>query len=67
MSKEEAIKKYGQKAKDGVLIFEGKSTFVKEDVNTIKNQSEDGIYGRSVPTSHVLDKKESPNMCGGSC
>lgn len=31
LSKEEGIKKYGQKGKDGVLIFEGKSTFVTEE------------------------------------
>ncbi|WP_438966905.1 M56 family metallopeptidase [Flavobacterium sp.] len=30
LSKEEGIKKYGQKAKDGVLIFEGKSTIINK-------------------------------------
>ena len=35
LSKEESIKKYGQKAKDGVLIFDGKSTLKNEDKTTI--------------------------------
>lgn len=35
LSKEEGIKKYGQKAKDGVLIFNGKSFFVNEEENQI--------------------------------
>jgi hypothetical protein len=30
LTKEEGIKKYGQKGKDGLIIFEGKSTFVIE-------------------------------------
>jgi beta-lactamase regulating signal transducer with metallopeptidase domain len=36
LSSEEGIKKYGLKAKDGVLIFEGKSTFITEE-EQIKN------------------------------
>ena len=35
LSKEEGIKKYGQKAKDGVLIFNGKSFFVNEEENQV--------------------------------
>jgi hypothetical protein len=35
LGKEEGIKKYGQKAKDGVLVFEGKSTFKNEDKTII--------------------------------
>ncbi len=35
LDKEEAIKKYGQKAKDGVLVFEGKSTFITDKNPTI--------------------------------
>ncbi len=42
LSKEEGIKKYGPKAKDGVLIFEGKSTFVtdEEQIKKVKLEIE---------------------------
>ena len=35
LGKEEGVKKYGQKAKDGVLIFEGKSIFVNKKPNEV--------------------------------
>ena len=42
LSKEEGIQKYGQKAKDGVLVFKGKSTFVtdEEQVKKVKLEIE---------------------------
>ena len=42
LSKEEGIKKYGPKAKDGVLIFEGKSSFVtdEEQIKKVKLEIE---------------------------
>ena len=42
LSKEEGIKKYGQKGKDGVLIFEGRSTFVtdEEQIKQVKLEIE---------------------------
>lgn len=40
LNKEDGIKKYGQKGKDGVLIFEGKSTFVTEEEQIKKVKSE---------------------------
>lgn len=40
LSKEEGIKKYGEKGKNGVLIFEGKSTFVTEEEQIKKVKSE---------------------------
>lgn len=65
LSKEEGIKKYGQKAKDGVLIFNGKSTFVKKNENEVpknlKINFEKGktyiIEGHKANYEELKDKK----------
>ena len=64
LSKEEGIKKYGPKAKDGVLIFEGKSTFVKNDSKTIpfeKIIKEENNTKQTNQIGYVFDKRSSDN------
>jgi hypothetical protein len=63
LSNEEGIKKYGQKAKDGVLIMEGKATFKKE-VNTMpfkKINTEENNLKETNQVGYVFDKISSDN------
>ncbi|WP_339836105.1 M56 family metallopeptidase [uncultured Flavobacterium sp.] len=61
LSKEEGIKKYGQKAKDGVLIFNGKSTFVKDSkiIPNVKIIKEDNSIKQTNQVGYVFDKISS--------
>lgn len=61
LSKEEGIKKYGQKAKDGVLIFEGKSTFV----NDIDNQDLIKLKSESIILNHNLPNNKTFTLSNG--
>lgn len=61
LSIEEGIKKYGQKAKDGVLIFNGKSTFV----NDIDNQDLIKLKSESIILNHNLPNIKTFTLSNG--
>lgn len=69
LSNEEGIKKYGQKAKDGVLIFNGKSIFVTEEdqvkteIESAKNEID--ISKPEIERSRIEIEKENRKVISG--
>lgn len=62
LSNEEGIKKYGQKAKDGVLIFEGKSNFVTEEEQIKKVKLEIERAEKEIKQAKLEIEKSKPEI-----
>jgi beta-lactamase regulating signal transducer with metallopeptidase domain len=62
LDKEEGIKKYGQKAKDGVLIFEGKSNFATEEEQIKKVKLEIEKAEKEIKQAKIEIEKSKPEI-----
>jgi hypothetical protein len=62
LSNEEGIKKYGQKAKNGVLIFEGKSNFVTEEEQIKKVKLEIERAEKEIKQAKLEIEKSKPEI-----
>lgn len=62
LDKEEGFKRYGEKGKDGVLIFEGNTTFISVDENEPKQKRKTISSGSWDDVEKELEKETKKNL-----